>query len=105
VSLLNELIFRDLGSKVPAANKWYTFAPSLEVQALGSLTHGLLGRVVARLAEGTNNVPEPAPGDPDIIDASADWKLYLGIWGWNWPVHFREPCRAELRERIFVLSL
>ena len=46
VGCLCSILFDKLGRKVPAANRWYTFAPSLEVQTFGLLCHQVLARVI-----------------------------------------------------------
>ncbi len=76
MAILNEMVISQLGALIPAANRWYTFAPSLEVQALGLLVHGFMAKVTQRLTLGTNVAP-PAGDDDDEADAATDYKVYL----------------------------
>jgi hypothetical protein len=46
-ALLDEAIYRRLGIRIPAANRWYTFGDVLPQITLGKLLHDTLGRVDA----------------------------------------------------------
>jgi hypothetical protein len=46
-ALLDEAIYRRLGIRIPAANRWYTFGDVLPHITLGKLLHDSLGRVDA----------------------------------------------------------
>lgn len=74
VALLAHLVFRRLGAKVPASNRWYTFAPSLCTQSLGLLCHGILRRVIFACAFGGFD----AELEAEYAENSAmAWKSYV----------------------------
>ncbi len=47
-ALMVEALFGPMSKYIPACNRWYTFAPTLAVQAAGHLCHRILPRVLER---------------------------------------------------------
>ena len=74
-AVLVEVIFGRLSSRPPACNRWYTFGPALECQALGMVLHQILPRVIERsaLAGPERDVPKDEQDDP-----SSCFKEYCG---------------------------
>ena len=75
VSVLAEAVFNGLNSDIPAANRWYTFGPSMSTQCLGLMCHRVLARVID-LA--TTEALQEEPADADVADHALSFVELLG---------------------------
>lgn len=61
--LLVKSMFADMGTSLPACNRWYTFSPHLARQTCALYTHGILRRVLSQ-AYSKHSAPQ-GEVDPD----------------------------------------
>ena len=78
-SLLAEAFISPISTRLPAQNRWYTFAPALCAEGGGFLCHRILPRVIRRAwkpEELRENDAAAAADDPDREQST--WKVYTG---------------------------
>ena len=62
-ALLAEFLLTPLSVGLPAENRWYTFGPTLALQAAGHLCHGVLPRLLARAFAHVGAAPPDVEGE------------------------------------------
>ena len=70
-----QAVFDSVGNRLPACNRWYTFAESLEVQCLGAVLHKILPRVLRLALEVDESLLVEAEGDNNDGEVAA-WRIH-----------------------------
>ena len=80
-SILAEAFFGPLGSAMPSEMRWYTFGPTLSIQAGGMFCHRIVPRVIQRAWGGdVQPIDEVADADGDGggQGSVSSWKVHTG---------------------------